>query len=223
MVIGSEFDEQVEDLVDHGLGALLDPIHLVDDDEWAQTARERLADHEARLGHHALDGIHQQQDAIHHSEDALDLAAEVGVTRRVDQVNPNPLEADAGLLGVDRDAAFALQILAVHHPFGDFLVLAKRTGLAQETVEQSRLAVVDMRDDREVPEVFTGLLTHWAGTLADQSRSGRVSTGEPDLADPPGGAPLRGSRASGRNPPGGCHASGTLRPHAISPHSTPAD
>ena len=129
LVIGSEIDEQVEDLVDHRLGALLDSIHLVDDDERAQAACERLADHEARLGHHALDGVHQQQDAIHHSEHPFHLAAEVGVTRRVDQVDPNPLEGDASLLGVDRDAALALEILAVHHAFSDFLVLAKRAGL----------------------------------------------------------------------------------------------
>jgi hypothetical protein len=73
---------------------------------------------------------------------------------------------------VNRDTAFALQVLAVHDPVGDYLVFAKRAGLAQETIEQSRLAVVDMRDDREIPKVFAGLLTHWARNLADESRAG---------------------------------------------------
>jgi hypothetical protein len=177
LVIGSEVDEQVENLVDHLLGPLFGPIHLVDDDERAQTACERLADHEARLGHHALDGIHQQQDAIHHPEHPFHLAAEVGVTRRVDQVDPDPFEDDRSLLGVDRNAALSLQVLVVHHAFSDFLVGAKRTGLSQETVEQSRLAMVDVRNDCEVPKIFAGLLTHWARNLADESRAGRPPTG----------------------------------------------
>jgi hypothetical protein len=73
---------------------------------------------------------------------------------------------------MDRDTALALQILAVHDPLGDLLVFAERAGLAQEAIEQSRLAVVDMRDDREIPKVFAGLLTHWARKLADESHTG---------------------------------------------------
>jgi hypothetical protein len=57
--------------------------------------------------------------------------------------------------------------VGANHAFGDFLVGAKRTGLSQEAVEQSRLAMVDMRDDCEVPKIFAGLLTHWARKLAD--------------------------------------------------------
>ncbi len=41
-----------------------------------------------------------------------------------------------------------------------------------QTVEQGRLAVVDVRDDREIPKVFAGLLTHWARKLADESHTG---------------------------------------------------
>jgi hypothetical protein len=61
---------------------------------------------------------------------------------------------------VDRDAALALEILAVHHALGDALVLAKGTRLALEAVDQRGLAVVDVRDDRDVADVLARMLAH---------------------------------------------------------------
>ena len=62
-------------------GARVLAIDLVDDDDRAQIEFERLAQHEARLRHHAFGGVDQQQHALHHLQHALDLAAEVGVAR----------------------------------------------------------------------------------------------------------------------------------------------
>ena len=49
--------------------------------------RQRLAEHEARLGQGALGGVHQQEHAVDQAQAALDLAAEVGVARGVDDVD----------------------------------------------------------------------------------------------------------------------------------------
>ena len=57
---------------------------------------------------------------------------------------------DGGVLGQNRDAAFALEIGAVHGAFGDPLVRAKRAALVQHRVDQRRLAVIDVRDDGDV-------------------------------------------------------------------------
>ena len=48
---------------------------------------ERLLQHEAGLRQRPLRGVDQQQDAVDHRQRALDLAAEVGVARRVDDVD----------------------------------------------------------------------------------------------------------------------------------------
>ena len=86
-VVGVQFDEQVEDGVEHfgrpGVGA----VDLVDDHDGPQPALEGLAQHEARLRQRALGGVDQQQGAVGHVQDALDLAAEVGVAGRVDDVD----------------------------------------------------------------------------------------------------------------------------------------
>ena len=81
---------------------------------------------------------------------ALDLAAEVGVAGRVDDVDLDALVDDRGVLGHDGDAALALQVVGVHHALGDLLVVAEDVALAEHAVDQGRLAVVDVGDDRDV-------------------------------------------------------------------------
>jgi hypothetical protein len=58
----------------------------------------------------------------------------------------------AAFLAKDRDAALALLIDRVHHALGDLLVRREHTGLAQHGVDQRRLAVIDVRDYRDVAQ-----------------------------------------------------------------------
>ena len=53
-------------------------------------------------------------------------------------------------LGEDGDAALALQVVGIHGALGHPLVLAERAGLLQQAIDQRRLAVIDMGDDREI-------------------------------------------------------------------------
>ena len=57
---------------------------------------------------------------------------------------------DRGVLGENRDAALALQLVAVHGALGDPLVGAERAALVQQRIDQRGLAVVDVRDDGDV-------------------------------------------------------------------------
>ncbi len=145
-----EIDEQVVDLVEHFLGARVRPVDLVDDDQRREPALEGLAQHEARLRERPLGGVDEQQHAVDHRERPLDFAAEIGVARRVDDIDEHVLVVDGGVLGQDRDAALALQVRVVHRALGDALVRAKDAALVQQRVDQRRLAVVDVRDDRHV-------------------------------------------------------------------------
>ena len=86
-VVGVQLDEQVEDGVEHVGGAGVGPVDLVDDDDGPQAALERLAQHEARLRQTPSAASTSSKAAVGHLEDALDLAAEVGVAGRVDDVD----------------------------------------------------------------------------------------------------------------------------------------
>jgi purine nucleoside phosphorylase len=103
---------------DHPVGARARPVDLVDHDDRVQAQRQRLARDEARLRHRAFDRIDQQQHAVDHRQHALDLAAEVGVSRRVDDVDARAAVLDCAVLGEDGDAALALDVVRVHHALG---------------------------------------------------------------------------------------------------------
>jgi hypothetical protein len=62
---------------------------------------------------------------------------------------------DGGVLGEDRDAALALLVHRVHDEVGERLRLmgGEHAGLAQHGVDQGGLPVVDVGDDRDVPDV----------------------------------------------------------------------
>jgi len=96
----------------------LRPVDLVHDEDGAVAAAERLAEDELCLRHRAVDRVDEQQYAIDHVHDPLDLAAEVGVARRIDNVDLHAAVHHGGVLGHDRDAPLALQGVAVHHPLG---------------------------------------------------------------------------------------------------------
>ena len=155
----------VDDLGDAGVAA----VGLVDDQDHRHVGVERLAEHEAGLGERALGGVDEQHDAVDHRQAALDLATEVGVAGGVDDVDDHRLAAaggtrvvDRGVLREDRDALLALEVAGVHDTVGDALGLVRGegAGLAEHRVDQRGLAVVDVRDDRDVAQVGAGLGGH---------------------------------------------------------------
>ena len=85
--VGRQIKEEILRQRDDFLGTGSGAVDLVDDDDRSQAQRERLLKHGARLRHRAFDRVDQQQAAVGHVEHALDLAAEVGVAGRVDDID----------------------------------------------------------------------------------------------------------------------------------------
>ena len=150
VLVGVEVDEEVVDLVEDFLGTRVGAVDLVDDDHGGELGFERLGEDVARLGQRAFGGVDQEDYAVDHLEGALDLAAEVGVAGRVDDVDLVVVVVEGGIFGEDGDAALALEVVGVHDALGDGLVGAEGAGLAQHGVDEGGLAVVDVRDDGDV-------------------------------------------------------------------------
>ena len=151
-----ERGEEVEHLVDHLVDARVGLVDLVDGDDRLQADLERLADHELGLRHRPFGGVDQHDGAVDHRENALHLAAEVGVAGRVDDVDAIILVGDGSRLGHDGDAALPLEIVGVHYAFGDALVLAERSRLLQQAVDEGGLAMIDVGDDGDVAQLHEG-------------------------------------------------------------------
>jgi len=138
------------------IGAGVGTVHLVDEHNGLQAQRQRLRGHEFRLRQRALGRVDEQHHAIDHRKDALHLAAEIRMARRVDDVDAgmNPRLVDpvhAGGLGENGDATLAFQVVRVHDPIGHLLIFAEGAGLAKQLIDQRRLPMIDMGDDRDIP------------------------------------------------------------------------
>jgi hypothetical protein len=77
------------------------------------------------------------------------------VPGRVDDVDLDAAVHHGGVLGQDRDALLALEFVRVEDQLADVLVGAEEPALLQQPVDERRLAVVDVGDDRDVTDVVT--------------------------------------------------------------------
>ena len=146
----AEFVEEIERLVHDPLGSRAGTIDFVHDDDRLQSQRERLARDEPRLRHRPVHCIDEQQDAVDHREHALDLAAEVGVSRRVHDVDVRAVIGHRAVFRENRDPALTLEIVRIHDALDEVLMGRERARLPQQLVDERRLAVVDVGDDRDV-------------------------------------------------------------------------
>ena len=150
--VRTELVEELEGPVDDPVGAHARPVHLVHDDDRPQAERERFAGDEPGLRHRPFDRVDEQQHAVDHAEHALDLTAEVRVPGCVHDVDVHAGVVDRAVLGEDRDAALALEVVRIHHPLGRAFVGGEGSGLLQQAVDERRLAVVDVGDDGDVAD-----------------------------------------------------------------------
>jgi hypothetical protein len=153
VILGVEVEEQVLDHVHDLVDARVRAVDLVDVEDHGQPRLERLAQHEARLRERALGCVDEQQHAVDHRQGALDLAAEIGVAGGVDDVDLDAVPVDGGVLREDRDPALALEVHRVHHARLDLGALAERAALVEHRVDERRLPVVDVGDDRDIAQV----------------------------------------------------------------------
>ena len=83
----------------------------------------------------------------------MDLAAEVHVAGRIDDVDLHPAVGHGRVLRHDRDAPLAFEGVAVHDSLVDLLVLAEDVALLEHAVHERGLTVIDVSDDRDVADV----------------------------------------------------------------------
>src|SRR5699024_10559625 len=160
---GCQLKEQVLCLLNNIIDAGVRAVGLVHANDDRHLGGQRLAEHEAGLRQWPLGGVDEQHHAVHHGQGALDLAAEVGVPRGVDHVDDEvgavltePLAANRGVLRKDRDALFALQVTGVHDTVLDFRVRVEGARLTQHGIDESRLSVVDVRDNGDISKLGMG-------------------------------------------------------------------
>ncbi len=148
-----QFEKQLESLVQHFVGTGVGAIDLVDHDDRLQAAFERLGQHEPSLRHGPFGGVDQHERPVGHSQDALDLAAEIGVARRVDQIDLHVLVVHGDVLSEDGDSPLALQFIGIEDAIPDQLAGAELAALPEQAIDERRLAVVNVGDNSDITNV----------------------------------------------------------------------
>ncbi len=160
----------------HGLDLLFDvfrlrggQVDLVDyrnDGEIVARCQERVGD---GLRLDSLARVDDEQRAFAGGKRARHFVGEIHVAGRVDEVEAVLVAVFRGVvqanaLGLDGDAALALEVHRVEHLRLHF-ALAERAGKLQQAVGKRGLTVVDVRDDAEIADVLGihGLLCCSAG------------------------------------------------------------
>ena len=77
------------------------------------------------------------------------------MARRVDDVDLDALVVNRSVFRQDGDATLSLDVARVHDALFDHLVFAECARLLEHLVDQRSLAVVDVRDDRNVAQIVT--------------------------------------------------------------------
>ena len=152
-LVGVEVEEELVDLVDDLLGRASGRSTLLTTSTTGSLCSSALRSTNRVCGSGPSRRVDEQEHAVDHRQPALDLAAEVGVAGRVDDVDLHVAEPHGRVLGEDRDPLLALEVGRVHDALVDVLVLAERAGLPEHRVDERRLPVVDVRDDRDVAKV----------------------------------------------------------------------
>ena len=91
------------------------------------------------------------------------------MARRVDDVDLHTLVRDGDILGQDRDPTLPFQIVRIENLLARKLRFAELPALAQHTVDQRRLSMIDVGNDGNVPQVVTSF-EH--GSVEDSMRRG---------------------------------------------------
>ncbi len=150
--VSLEFDEKIEHFVVNTKRVSSGPVDLIDDDNWSALQLECFSKDEACLRHWPVESVDDEQHSIHHAKNSLDLTAEVGVTRRVDDVDLRAPPSHRSVLGENRNAALTLEWIRVEHALHDDLIFSERACLAEHLVYQRGLTVIDVRDDSDVSD-----------------------------------------------------------------------
>src|SRR5207237_449521 len=157
-----QFDEKIENLVQDFVRARVFSVDLVDDNNRLQFVLQRLAQDKTRLRLWSIVRIDNKQHAVHHFHDPLNFAAEIGVTGRIDDVDPIAVPLESCVLRANRDPFLTLEIHRIHHALFNLLIGAKRARLAQQLIDQRCLAVIDVRYNGNI----TNLIHSIEGTLS---------------------------------------------------------
>lgn len=140
------------DLAEDPLLVGADSVDLVDEEQRRHREARERPHQDPRLGLDALDSGEHEHAAVEDAERAVHLCNEVGVARRVDEVDRQPAGEEGCDGGPDRDPALALERQRVRGrgALVDAAELGEAAGRVEQALCEGGLPGVYVRQDPEV-------------------------------------------------------------------------
>jgi len=154
VVAGFELRKQVKDHVVHDVASRVRLVRLIHHHDRFKIQLQCFIQNKPRLRHRAFRRIDQKKHAVSEVQHALNLSAEITMSGGVDDIDLHALVFDADIFRQNGNAALTFEVVAIEHALLKFLVVAKQVRLLNNLIHQRRLAVVNMRDDRDIADFF---------------------------------------------------------------------
>ena len=151
LVIGVQGAHQVEDLLLHLVRTAVRLVHLIDHHYRLLAKLESFVKHETGLGHATFERVHKKQHTVGHIQHPFNLTTEIAMAWSVYNVDFNAFICDGHILGENGYTSFPLDVIVVEDELSEVLRLTHQVCLVDHPVHERRLAVVDMRDERYIP------------------------------------------------------------------------
>ena len=141
--------QPLPDARDHRVRVCAGAINLVEEHTRRHLIALQQPPDRLRVALNALDGAHHHHGIVHHRQRALHLGGKVGVARRIHQIPCVAVIVEARLIGKYRNAALALDGMAVHERV---LVIhaatgAQRVGMIEDLLGKRGFARIDVRQN----------------------------------------------------------------------------
>ena len=139
---GVEREHKVEHHFVHLLRATVRLVHLVYYNYRLKSQLQSLLQYKSCLRHRTLEGVYQQNAAVCHIKHTLHLAAKVGVSRSVNNIDFSAFPVDRNVFGKDSYSSFALQVIGIQHLATVILAVAEKLSRQHHLVHKCGLAMV---------------------------------------------------------------------------------
>ena len=144
VIVGVKLDEQINNLVNYLVGASHGTVNLVNYYDRLFAEGKSLFKHETGLRHATLKRVNEQKNRVDHLQNTFNLAAEIGVSGGVNDINFYVVIIKTGMLGKNSYSAFTFNVVGVHYSVFNVFILAEGARLFKKLVDDGCFTVVNV-------------------------------------------------------------------------------
>ncbi|CDD60963.1 uncharacterized protein BN684_00859 [Clostridium sp. CAG:505] len=157
IIICIQFHKQFQNLVHHICWTCFWSVHFIYTNHNGVVQFQCFAQYKFCLGHRAFKSVYHQYNTVYHFQYTFYFAAEVRVSRCINDIDFGIAVMNGSILRQNGNAAFSFDIAAVHNTFLYHLIGTENTALAQHLVYQCGFAMVYVSNNGNISNVFNSL------------------------------------------------------------------